>query len=134
MVTKKYVTVSKLSVFLGNLRNTFAALSHTHTMSDVLDYAVDDALSSTSTNPVQNKVLDAEFDAISESFAALEAVVDAKQDAIPIYDGVFEITPSATGETVLLTSGTAMDANVVVKKIPYVETENAAGGTTVTIG
>lgn len=134
MVTKKYVTVSKLSVFLSNLKNTFAAISHKHTMSDVVDYAVDSELSSTSTNPVQNRVLDAEFDAIAKSFAALEAAVDTKQDVIPIYDGAFEITPSPTGETTLLTSGTAMDVDVVVKKIPYTETENSAGGTTVTIG
>lgn len=134
MATIKYVTLGKLSVFLGKLRQTFAALSHTHTMSDISDYAVDDALSSTSTNPVQNKVLNAEFDAIAESFTVLEAAIDAKADAMPVYDGAYEITPSATNELTLLTSGTIMDADVIVKKIPYTETENSAGGLTVTIG
>lgn len=80
MATKKYVSLSKLSVFLGNLKNTFAALSHKHTMSDISDYAVDNALSPTSTNPVQNKVIDAEFEAISEAMAVFEAAIDDKLD------------------------------------------------------
>lgn len=81
MTTKKYVSLSKLSVFLENLKNTFATLGHNHSMSDISDFAVDDSLSSTSTNPVQNKVIDAEFDAIAESFAVLEAEIDKKADA-----------------------------------------------------
>lgn len=76
MSTKKYVSLSKLSVFLNNLRNTFAALSHRHTVSDISDYTVDETLSPTSTNPVQNKILNAEFDAIAESFTVLEATID----------------------------------------------------------
>jgi len=78
MTTKKYVSLSKLSVFLENLKNTFATLGHKHSMTDISDFTVDDSLSSTSTNPVQNKVIDAEFDAIAESFAVLEAEVDTK--------------------------------------------------------
>lgn len=81
METKKYVSLGKLSIFLDKLKNTFAALSHKHNISDISDYAVDDKLSSTSNNPVQNKVLNAEFDAIAESFTVLEAAIDAKADA-----------------------------------------------------
>lgn len=81
MTTKKYVSLSKLSVFLENLKNTFAVLGHKHSVSDISDFAVDSELSSTSTNPVQNKIIDAEFDAIAESFAVLEAEVDKKADA-----------------------------------------------------
>lgn len=42
---------------------------------------VDTALSPTSTNPVQNKVVDAEFDAMSEAMGALELSIDGKADA-----------------------------------------------------
>ena len=80
MSQKKYVSLSKLSTFLDNLSTKFAALVHKHTISDLTDYTVDTELSSTSTNPVQNKVLDAEFDAISASMQALESAIDDKAD------------------------------------------------------
>lgn len=80
MTTKKYVSLSKLSVFLENLKNTFSVLGHKHSVSDISDFTVDDALSSTSVNPVQNKVIDAELDAISEAFTVLEAEVDNKMN------------------------------------------------------
>lgn len=35
MATKKYVSLSKLSTFLDNLKNTFAPFSHTHAKADV---------------------------------------------------------------------------------------------------
>ena len=81
MATQKYVSLSKLQTFLDNLNTKFAALTHTHTISDISDLAVDSQLSSTSTNPVQNKVLDAEFEAISEAMAVLEASIDDKANA-----------------------------------------------------
>lgn len=77
-MAKKYVSLSKLSTFLDNLRNKFAAISHKHTISDITDYTVDSALSSASTNPVQNKVIDAEFDAMVEAMGALESAIDGK--------------------------------------------------------
>lgn len=80
-MAKKYVSLSKLSTFLDNLKNTFAALSHTHKLSDLTDYVVDSALSSTSTNPVQNAVLDAEFEAISGAMNALDLAIDGKADS-----------------------------------------------------
>lgn len=72
MAQKKYVSLSKLSTFLDNLKDTFSALSHKHTITDITDYTVDNALSSSSTNPVQNKILDAEFDAIASAMNTLE--------------------------------------------------------------
>lgn len=163
MSTKKYVSISKLSVFLNNLRNTFAPLLHGHKISDISDFAVDDTLSSTSTNPVQNNVINAEFEAIAESFTVLEATIDEiadnidgsnlpevsaddngkvlmvvdgswKVDGLPVYDGAFEVTPSATTEQTLLTSGKMMDADVKINKIPYAEVSNSSDGLTVTIG
>jgi hypothetical protein len=77
--SKKYVSLNSLSNFLDNLSSKFASLSHKHALSDLTDYTpitVDNALSSTSTNPVQNKVLDAEFDAISDAMGALEQAID----------------------------------------------------------
>lgn len=85
MVQKKYVSLSKLSNFLDNLRNTFANLEHKHTISDITDYKVDSALSSTSTNPVQNKTLNAEFDAIATGMSALETAIDEKADSSHIH-------------------------------------------------
>jgi len=45
-----------------------------------------------------------------------------------------EVTPSKTAQTVLPDEGYTHLSQVVVKAIPYVESQNAAGGTTVTIG
>lgn len=81
MANKKYVSLSKLQTFLENLKTTFASLSHKHTTADLTDYKVDTALSPTSTNPVQNKVLDAEFDAISQAMGVLEEAIDGKADS-----------------------------------------------------
>lgn len=44
------------------------------------------------------------------------------------------VTPSATAQTVLPGEGFNYLSQVVVAAIPYVESENSAGGTTVTIG
>ena len=76
MSQKKYVSLSKLSNFLDHLKNTFASLVHTHTVSDIEDYTVDDALSPTSSNPVSNSVLDAEFEAISQALNIYETELD----------------------------------------------------------
>lgn len=44
------------------------------------------------------------------------------------------ITPSSAQQTILPDEGYNCISQVVVEKIPYVESENSAGGTTVTIG
>ena len=79
-MAKTYVSLSKLSIFLDNLRNTFATLSHTHKISELTDYVVDSELSSTSANPVQNKIIDAEFEAVGTAMNALETAIDGKSD------------------------------------------------------
>lgn len=78
MAERKYISLNKLSTFLDNLKDTFATYIHSHTLSDITDYQIDDTLSSTSTNPVQNKVLDAEFEAISRAMTAFESELDKK--------------------------------------------------------
>ncbi len=95
MATKKYVSLSKLQTFLDNLNNKFATLSHKHNISDITDYApitVDSELSSTSINPVQNKVINDEFDAVATSMNALELVVDDKVDKTELQEEISKIS------------------------------------------
>lgn len=86
MAQKKYVSLTRLSSFLDNLKDTFALLSHKHTLSDISDYKVDTSLSSTSNNPVANKVVDAEFEAISEALTVYDLALDDKADASHTHD------------------------------------------------
>lgn len=86
MAQNKYVSLSKLQTFLENLNNKFAALSHKHSVGDLSDYIVDTELSSTSANPVQNKVLDAEFEAIATSMNALDSAIDGKANSFHDHD------------------------------------------------
>lgn len=62
-------------------------------------------------------------------------VVDGKwqADDLPLYDGAYEVTPSATDDQTLNTAQKMMDADVKVNKIPYSEVSNSSNGTTVTI-
>lgn len=62
MAQKKYVSLSRLSTFLDNLKTTFSSLGHKHKLSDITDYTIDSTLSSTSTNPIQNNVIKASLD------------------------------------------------------------------------
>lgn len=78
----KYVSPSKLSLFLENLRSIFSPLTHKHSLSDLTDYTVDSELSPTSNNPVANSVLDAEFDAVGEAMGALELSIDSLADTL----------------------------------------------------
>jgi hypothetical protein len=87
--SKKYISLARLSKFLDNLTNKFAALSHKHTISDLTDYTVDTSLSPTSNNPVSNAVLDAEFEAISQGMGALEQAIDDKADASHNHDDIY---------------------------------------------
>lgn len=82
MSQKKYVSLSRLSTFLDNLKDKFATLTHKHMISDLTDYTVDTALSSTSTNPVANNTLNAEFEAIADAMGALETAIDGKVQII----------------------------------------------------
>ena len=82
MAQRKYVSLSKLSTFLDNLKKQFATITHRHTISEITDYTIDSSLSSTSINPVQNKVIDAEFEAVSTAMNALDLAIDRKADVI----------------------------------------------------
>lgn len=78
---KKYVSLARLSDFLDNIKSKYSLIGHKHTVADLSDYIVDTTLSSTSVNPVQNKVLDAEFDAMATAMGALELAIDGKSDS-----------------------------------------------------
>lgn len=95
MAQKKYVSLSKLSTFLDNLKNKFSPITHKHTISDITDYKVDTALSSTSTNPVQNKVIDAEFEAISTAMNALDSAIDDKAASNHNHDSSYDVKGAA---------------------------------------
>lgn len=76
MANNKYVSLSKLQTFLEKLNDKFSQISHKHKITDITDYVVDPQLSPTSTNPVQNKVIDAELDAIATAMNALDSAID----------------------------------------------------------
>ena len=75
MSEKKYVGSEALIRLVAQLKAGFASLTHTHTISDITDYTVDSSLSSTSTNPVQNKVVNS---AISSNLNSAKAYTDSE--------------------------------------------------------
>lgn len=89
MSQKKYASLSSLQNFLDNLKETFATLVHKHTVSDLTDYKVDTSLSSTSSNPVANRILNDEFEAISVAMNALELSVDGKSDSVHSHNEIY---------------------------------------------
>lgn len=81
-MAKKYVSLSKLSTFLDKLKETFSELHHSHTINEITDFNIDNELSSNSVNPVQNKILNAEFESISLALDIYEKALDEKADGI----------------------------------------------------
>jgi hypothetical protein len=76
MSQKKYASLQTLQTFLVNLKNTFSELYHKHTLNDITDYTVDTELSATSTNPVTNNVINAEFEAVGQAMLVLDSAID----------------------------------------------------------
>lgn len=87
--SKKYISLTRLSNFLDNIKEKYSQIGHKHTITDLTDYAIDTSLSPTSTNPVQNKILDAEFEEIAVSMRALGLALDGKSDASHNHDDVY---------------------------------------------
>ena len=98
----KYVSSSRLALFLDNLKTIFSPLVHTHKISEISDYVVDSELSSTSTNPVANNAINAEFDAIANAMGALDLAIDGKADSNHNHDDKYDVKGSA--EMALATS------------------------------
>jgi hypothetical protein len=101
MAEKKYISLSKLSTFLDNLKEIFSPLVHTHKISDLTDYIVDSELSSASTNPVQNSVINAELDEIAHAMGALELAIDSKADADHTHDNIKQSDWAQTDESAI---------------------------------
>ena len=55
-------------------------------------------------------------------------------NALPKYDGEYEVTPSMSNDVTLRMSQTYVDADITIKKVPYSEVPNGSGGNTVYIG
>ena len=55
-------------------------------------------------------------------------------NALPKYDGEYEVTPSMSNDVTLRMSQTYVDADISIKKVPYSEVPNGSGGNTVYIG
>lgn len=76
MSQKKYISLSSLETFLKKLPEKFSPLEHKHKLEDIKDYQIDNALSDSSENPVQNKIINEEFEAVSDAMGALELAID----------------------------------------------------------
>lgn len=77
MAKNKYVSPRMLQAFLEKLNDKFSKLIHKHAIEDIEDYVVDTELSSTSTNPVQNRVLNEEFETIATAMSLLDSEIDS---------------------------------------------------------
>lgn len=53
---------------------------------------------------------------------------------VPIYDGIYRVTPDAEAEQTLATAQKQLLDDIVVEKIPFFEVSNNSGGNTVYIG
>lgn len=59
---------------------------------------------------------------------------DADWRNLPVYEGVYEVTPLIGAATTMNTQRTYLDRDIVVKAVPVYKTENYSGGYTVIIG
>lgn len=109
-MANKYVSPNRLSLFLENLKNIFSPLTHTHTVSELSDYAVDSELSPTSYNPVANNVINAEFDAVATAMSALDSAIDGKASLDHNHDDKYDAIGSS--ETALTSAKEYTDNKV----------------------
>lgn len=79
MSKEKLTTLDNLTYFLSWLNRKFSALDHTHTAEEI-GITVDSALSSTSTNPVQNKVVNNALVTIAEDMDKIDADINKIND------------------------------------------------------
>lgn len=106
MEEKNFVTFRRLSLFLTYLKTIFAGLSHKHTISDLTDYTVDTQLSSTSSNTVQNKVVNAAIESIkTQADANLASAKSYADSAVDTKVGAHNTSTSAHSDIrVLITN------------------------------
>lgn len=97
MQTKKYVSLSKLSTFLDNLKNIFADISHTHTQSEITDLIIDDEVYE-SANLVRNSAVNTALESVKDELR--EEISDATTPKADI-DYVENLYKTLNSNTVL---------------------------------
>lgn len=96
MAQKKYLSLDGVSTFLTNLKSLFATKGEVDSLESKVNtkadanhtHAIDSALSTTSTNPVQNKVIKTQLDAVDDSIDLINTNLDKKMN---------KNSPSGTG-------------------------------------
>ena len=63
MAIKKYVSLDKISIFLDNLKNKFAEITHTHSISEITDLTIDDTVRATP-NLVKNSAVNSAIESV----------------------------------------------------------------------
>lgn len=74
-----------------------------------------------------------EFEIIEDPIIEFDIEVGTTGGMLPMYEGPYEVTPRKV-EQHLATAHKSMAQDVKIFAIPYAETTNPEGGTTVTIG
>jgi len=76
----KILDLLGLEEFFDNLKNFFSKIGHKHKIADLEDYTVDSSFSATSTNPVQNKVINEVLLAFANDVEKTETDISALND------------------------------------------------------
>ena len=98
-MAKKYLSLERLKEYDALIKTEIDEKI------DASKIIVDSELSSSSTNPVQNKVIDAEFDAIATAMDVLEQAID---DKINISDIIDNLETSEAGKVLSAKQGKAL--------------------------
>lgn len=77
----QYVGLEALIRIIAHIKAGFATLGHKHPLEDIEDYVVDNDLSSTSTNPVQNKVITAKVTEMGNTLNSHTNLIANKADS-----------------------------------------------------
>lgn len=75
MAEKKYISLSKLTLFFSELQKIFSPLAHKHKISDISDYSIDTEMSSTSNNPIANKTVTEAINKVSTRYTQKEVTL-----------------------------------------------------------
>lgn len=87
MAKEKLTTLENLNYFLSWISRKFSAIGHKHTKNEITDLVVDSALSSSSSNPIENKAVQ----------AAVQKLEDEKANRDEL--GVFYVSVTGDEET-----------------------------------
>ena len=127
MAKRKYISLERLTDYDALIK------AEIDERIDENKTVVDSSLSSTSTNPVQNKVIDAEFEAISKALNVYDAALDNKADINHNHDDDYDPKGSASAVQVNLdaVSG-ALNAHTENSNIHVTTTNKSQWGTAYT--